>query len=121
MKKSIRENKKGSAAFKVFMKASFVPKFRRLIVNKIKGPTVRAGGPAAQAGAATFSRLDSTIRAGSDGIDPQQGWRFQRTGRAGELSSLSSLLDRRCHLFPLLLASQTGTHYSVWQFEMEIL
>jgi hypothetical protein len=47
-KNLFERTKKGSATFNVFMKASFVP--RRLIVNKIKGPAVHAGGPLYLAG-----------------------------------------------------------------------
>ena len=36
-----------------------------------------------------------------------------------QTSAFRSLLGRPCHLFPLLLASQVGTHYSIWLFEME--
>jgi hypothetical protein len=36
-----------------------------------------------------------------------------------QTSAFCSLLGRPCHLFPLLLASQVGTHYSIWLFEME--
>ena len=36
-----------------------------------------------------------------------------------QTSAFRSLLGRPCHLFPLLMASLVGTHYSIWLFEME--
>ena len=58
-------------------------------------------------------RLSATLQVPKNGPD---------AGLAGSRSSaFCSLLDRYCHLFPLLSARQTGTHYSVWQFEMRIL
>jgi hypothetical protein len=36
-----------------------------------------------------------------------------------QTSAFCSLLGRPCHLFPLLMASLVGTHYSIWLFEME--
>ena len=58
-------------------------------------------------------RLSETLQVPKNGPD---------AGLAGSRSSaFCSLLDRHCHLFPLLSARQTGTHYSVWQFEMRVL